>query len=652
MSGGMSSSAPESENPPGSTPHAPPDLRPSPGGRLGAGLDRVSQAVLVVALLAAALVPLIDALGRWARELAEWLPFLSLALRPLVGVHVPGSAAIIQHLTLWLAFVGALVTTRRGQHLTLSTVEFFASDRTRRTARLVSGALAAATTALLCYTATQVVRQDRVSGKTIPGGIPEWASECVMPVVLGLMALLFAWGASPRIWGRVLALAAIPAAFSLGLVPEQAAGWAFPLAVLILAAAALGAPIFVVMGALALLFFFKDGTPIAAVSAEISRLMASPLIPAIPLLTACGYVLAEGAASERLLRFFRALFGWMPGGLAIIVTGVCALFTTFTGGSGVTIIAVGGLLYPMLTKDGYPRGFSLGLVTAAGSLGLLFPPSLPVILYSVVASAGGRVVAADRLYLAGLLPGILMAAIVAVYGVLVGRGRERARQSFAWHELAQATWGAKWELLLPVAIVGLFASGKTSMVETAAAALVFALLTQCVLSRDLPIRRAPAALVKAGSLMGAVLLLLSIAMGLTAYLVEAELAARLLEWVTLHIHSKVLFLLAFNVLLLVVGCLIDIFSAIVVVVPLVAPIGAAFGVDPVHLGIIFLANLELGFLTPPIGMNLFLSSSRFGVPLMRVWRDTLPFLVVLALGVLAITYAPQLSLGVLSLLGR
>jgi tripartite ATP-independent transporter DctM subunit len=245
-----------------------------------------------------------------------------------------------------------------------------------------------------------------------------------------------------------------------------------------------------------------------------------------------------------------------------------------------------------------------------------------------------------------------MVAIVAAYGVLVGRGRERARLSFAWRELGAATWAAKWELLLPVAIVGLFASGQTSMVETAAAALVFALITQCVLSRDLPIRRAPSALVKAGSLMGAVLLLLSIAMGLTAYLVEAELAARLLEWVTLHIHSQALFLLALNGLLLIVGCLIDIFSAIVVVVPLVAPIGAAFGVDPVHMGIIFLANLELGFLTPPIGMNLFLSSSRFGVPLMRIWRDTLPFLIVLAVGVLAITYAPQLSLGVLRLLGR
>lgn len=651
MSAGTSAPAPEAGNVPGADPAAaaPPA---SLAGRLASVVDRAPEAVLVVALAAAALVPLIDALGRWARELAEWLPFLGPAVRPFVGMHVPGSAALIQHLTLWLAFVGALVTTRRGQHLTLSTVEFLGAGRARRMARLVSGALAAAITALLCYTAAQVVWQDRVSGKTIPGGIPEWASECVMPVALGLMALLFAWGSSARAWGRIVALAAIPAVFSLGLVPEQAAAWAFPLAVLVLVAATFGAPIFVVMGALALLFFFKDGTPIAAVSAEISRLMASPLIPAIPLLTACGYVLAEGKASERLLRFFRAIFGWLPGGLAIIVTGVCALFTTFTGGSGVTIIAVGGLLYPMLTEDGYPRRFSLGLVTAAGSLGLLFPPSLPVILYSVVASAGGRVVAADRLYLAGLLPGILMVAIVATYGYLVGRRRERTVQRFAWRELLMATWQAKWELLLPVAIVGLFASGKTSMVETAAAALVFAVLTQCVVSRDLPIRRAPAALVKAGSLMGAVLLLLSIAMGLTAYLVEAELAARLLEWVTQHIHSKILFLLAFNLLLLVVGCLIDIFSAIVVVVPLVAPIGAAFGVDPVHMGIIFLANLELGFLTPPIGMNLFLSSSRFGVPLMRVWRDTLPFLIVLAIGVLAITYLPQLSLGVLALFGR
>jgi tripartite ATP-independent transporter DctM subunit len=291
-------------------------------------------------------------------------------------------------------------------------------------------------------------------------------------------------------------------------------------------------------------------------------------------------------------------------------------------------------------------------VTAAGSLGLLLPPSLPVILYSVVAGSAGTPVAADSLYLAGLVPSLLLMAAVGGLGVFVGGRQHLTRHAFSRREVALATWHAKWEILLPLAVVLLFFTGSTTMVETAAAALALAVITQCIFTRDIPLRRIPGAFIKAGSLMGAILILLSVAKGLTSYLIEAEIAARLLEWVTLHIHSRFLFLLALNGLLIVVGCLIDIYSAIVVVVPLIAPVGAAFGVDPLHLGVIFLANLELGFLTPPVGMNLFLSSSRFGVPLMRVWRATLPFLLILLLCVLAITYLPAISVGVVNWLGH
>ena len=243
------------------------------------------------------------------------------------------------------------------------------------------------------------------------------------------------------------------------------------------------------MGALSLFFFFRDGIPVTAVTAEVYRLIASPTLPAIPLLTACGYVLAESGASMRLLRFFRALLGWMPGGLAVIVTAVCALFTTFTGGSGITVIAVGGLVYPMLREDGYPEGFSLGLVTAAGSLGLLFPPSLPVILYSVVAGTRDHNVPADSLYLAGLLPGLLMVAMVAAYAVRTGHALGIARTAFSGREVLAATWVAKWELGLPLFVITLFASGRASMVETAAAALVYAMVVECFVTRDLhPLR--------------------------------------------------------------------------------------------------------------------------------------------------------------------
>ena len=586
--------------------------------------------------------------------LATVLPLVDVAGRAFGGFHVPGGASLLQQLVLWLAFVGGLVATRERKHLTLSTVALFEQTRFERVARVLAGSVAATVATVLAYASAQLVQVNREQGKILGLGIPEWVSECIMPAALGLMALRFAWQASTRWWERLIPLAVAGTVTALGTwSPERLQSASPVLIVAVLAAAACGAPIFALMGGLALLFFFGDGTPVSAVVAEVYRLISSPQLPALPLLTVCGYVLAASGASERLLRFFRALFGWMPGGLAVIVTGVCALFTTFTGGSGVTIIAVGGLVYPMLRKDGYPEGFSIGLVTAAGSLGLLFPPSLPVILYSVVASNAEMDVPAGNLYLAGVVPGLFMIALVAAYGVWVGRKLTTTRQSFSFAELGRAAWAAKWELGLPVFVIGLFASGQASMIETAAAALLYAVITQCVITRDVhPVRGLPKAVLEGGVLMGAVLLLLAVAMGLTSYLVDAQIAEALLNWVKTRIHSPAVFLLALNGLLLIVGCLVDIFSAIVVVVPLIAPLGTAFGVDPVHLGIIFLTNLELGFLTPPVGMNLFLASSRFDRPLLKVCRDSLPFLFILGLGVLLITYWPDMSLGILKALGQ
>jgi len=474
-----------------------------------------------------------------------------------------------------------------------------------------------------------------------------------MPLALALIALRLTWRAAEGWRGRLAAAAAAAGVYALGLLAGRAAALAWPLALLVLAAALLGAPVFTAMGGVALVLFFKDGVPVSAVPAEIYRLIASPTLPAIPLLTACGYVLAESRASSRLVRFFRALFGWMPGGVAVMVAAVCALFTTFTGGSGVTIIALGGLVYPMLREEGYGEGFSLGLVTAAGSLGLLFPPSLPVILYSVVAGSREMSAPADQLYLAGLLPGLLLVVLVALYGVWAGVKSGAPRQRFAWGELGRSAWAAKWELLLPVVVVALFLSGLTSLVETAAAALLYAILVEWLLTRDLhPRRGLPQALVKSTVLTGAVLILLASALGLTSYLVDAQVPDRLLAWVQTHVESRLVFLLALNVILLVLGSVLEIYSAIIILAPLVVPLGLAFGVDPIHLGVIFLANLELGFLFPPVGLNLFLASSRFGKPLPELYRHVLPFLAILGAGVLLITYFPALSLGLPRLLGR
>ena len=603
---------------------------------LSAIFRRTEQSVLVATLGLATLLPLIDAIGR-----------------PLGGFHIPGSAAYVQQVTLWLAFVGGLAATGQAKHLTLSTAEFFDEGLYRRMSRLLAFSVAAAVVGILAYASSQIVAANRIDAKVLPIGIPEWVSEIVMPVTLGIMALQFAWQASDRWWGRAIGLLAIPAAFALGLVPPEVAGRLWPLTLVIVGAALLGAPVFVAMGGIALVLFFSEGTPVGAVSAEVYRLIASPTLPAIPLLTAAGYVLAESGAATRLVRFFRAVFGWMPGGIAVMVAAVCAVFTTFTGGSGVTIIALGGLVYPILRKDGYSEGFSLGLVTASGSLGLLFPPSLPVILYSVVASTRSQTVAADDLYLAGLLPGMLLVVLTAFYGIVVGRRVGSKRTTFTWREVAASAWGTKWELLLPIFIILLFASGLASMVETAAAALFYAVVVECFITRDIHILKSlPEVLLKAAALMGAVLILLSVAMGLTSYLVDAMIPDMLLTWVKTHIHSQVIFLLALNVILLVLGSVLEIYSAIIILAPLIAPMGEAFGVNPIHLGVIFLANLELGFLFPPVGLNLFLSSSRFNKPLTSLYRHVVPFLIILGAGVLLITYAEWMSLAVLRLLGK
>lgn len=589
------------------------------------------EGLLIAAFLVLALLPMIDLVGR-----------------PLGRFHIPGSASYIQLLTFFLTFLGGLAATASGEHLQLSTAILLGDGKLRRAGDFLANTAAATVSAVLAYAAVRVVLADRMLGARLPFGVPEWLGEVVMPVALGVMAVLYftkSWGS----WrGRLGALAVALGVFALGLAPELGRHAVWPCAVLLVAATLVGSPVFVAMGGLAALFFFRDGTPVSAVTAEIYRLIASPTLPAIPLLTACGYVLAESHAAVRLVRFFRALVGWMPGGVAVLVAAVCAVFTAFTGGSGVTIIALGGLVYPILREDGYPEGFSLGLVTAAGSLGLLFPPSLPVILYSVVSK-----VPADQLFLAGLLPGSILVVIVALYGITVGRRVKASRQAFSAREALAATWDAKWELSIPVAMIALFTSGVASLLETAAFAVIYTIVVACFIHRDLTIGHGlPRALLRGSAMIGAVLILLSCALGMTGYLIEAQIPDRLLASVQAHIHSPLLFLLVLNVVLLVLGSVLEVFSAIIILTPLIVPLGVAYGINPIHLGVIFLANLELGFLFPPVGLNLFLSSSRFGKPMTQLYRHVLPFLAILGGGVLLITYVPELSLVLGKLLAR
>ncbi len=576
------------------------------------------------------------------------LPLVEIAVRRLFGVGVPGSGPFVQHLTLWVGFLGAAIAAREGKLLALATGAAV-PRQARRAAAVFSAAVAACMATILAYGAVQLVIAERETGTIIAAGVPAWVGQLALPVGFALIAVRLAWRADRSWWGRAIAAAGILAGVALVRFPailEHRPAW--PGLVAVMAAAFVGGPIFAILGGAAVLLFMSDGVTPATVLIETYSLSVSPTLPAIPLFTLAGFLLAEGHASARLLRVFRAWFGWIPGGTAVVCAVLCTFFTAFTGGSGVTILAVGGVLFPALLKEGYRDQFSLGLLTVSGSLGLLLPPSLPLILYAVVAQ-----IPIEDLFIGGLLPGILLTSMIAAWGVREGMSSGAVRQRFQPGEAGAALWAAKWELAMPAVVIVSMFSGIATAVEAAALTACYALFIQTVVHRDLKtMRDLLRVFVECAVVIGGVLVILGVAVGLTNYLVGIQLPATLVEWVRAHIESRLAFLLVLNVFLLIVGWFMEIFAAIVVVVPLIVPLGAAFGINPIHLGIIFVSNLELGFLTPLVGLNIFLASYRFKRPVLEVCRATLPFMAILGLGVLVITYVPWLTTGLLALLGR
>jgi len=575
------------------------------------------------------------------------LPLIEVAGRQTFNVGVAGSILIVQHLTLVAAFLGAALAARSGRLLALATVDFMPAG-VRSRARLFTGAIGAGITAWLIVASLDVLRAFREAGDILAMEIPVWAVTAVMPLGLAAVAVRLIRDASDRWPGRLLACAGLLLPALLQLAPQlQGRGLLLPGLLLIGLATLLGLPLFAAIGGSALLLFWEGAVPVAAVPIETVRLTSFPVLPAVPLFTLSGFILAAGGASERLVRVFTTLVGWLPGGTAIVTTLVFAFFTSFTGASGVTILSLGGLLLPVLLKSGYPEPFSLGLITVSGSIGLLLPPSLPVILYGVRATQP-----IDKLFLGGMVPGMLLVLLVAAWGVrqdLLTGGR---RKPFVPGAAARAVWEAKWELLMPIVVLIGLLGGFATNVEAAALTVLYALVVECFVYRDLSFRRGlPRVFVDAATLIGGFLIILGMALGLTNYLIDAEIPMRLLAWVKVHVASRFIFLLVLNVFLLLVGALMDIYSAIFVVVPLIAPLATAYGVDPIHLGIIFLANLELGYLTPPMGENLFLASYRFGHPVMKLFAHTIPFYVILLVGVLLITYVPGMTLGLVRLWG-
>lgn len=420
----------------------------------------------------------------------------------------------------------------------------------------------------------------------------------------------------------------------------------------------LGAPLFSIIGSIALLLFHQADIDTSAVIVELYRLASAPTLIAIPLFTFAGYILAESKTPRRLVALSQAFFGWIRGGLAVVALVSCAIFTAFTGASGVTIIALGGLLFPILLQEKYSEKFSLGLLTTSGSLGLLFPPSLPLILYAMVASnsrtAGGTVpdVSIDKLFAAGLLPGILLIVILAVYSIRQGARGDVPKIPFSWGNVRSAVRDAIWEIPLPFLVIGGIYGGLFTATEAAAVTAFYVLVVEVFIYRDLKLfSDIPRIMQESMVLVGAILVILGCAMGLTNYLIDEEVPMKLFALIQQFISSRAAFLILLNIFLLVVGMMMDIFSAIIVVVPLIIPIATAYEVDPIHLGIIFLTNLEIGYLTPPVGLNLFISSFRFEKPISTVVRATLPFIGILLVALLIITYVPELSLWMIDLLG-
>lgn len=615
---------------------------------------RGENALVAIVLLAIASVPLIEGL-----------------LRALFDASLSGASTIVAHLTLIVGMLGGAVAARENRMLALSTVDTFLKGNLRAFLHAFTFGFAAAVAAFLCVAGVQWIQTEIPTGAELVYGIPTWVVQSVLPLGFGLVAARLLWAAGTTWKARVTALAVVVASFALArFEPVDPEKLVTPGLIGLFAATLFGAPVFVTLGGAALILLWGSGDGIGSIPIDHYRLVTNPTLPTIPLFTLAGYLLAEGGASQRLMRVFQTLFGRLRGGPAIVTALLCAFFTSFTGASGVTILALGGLLMPVLVSAHYKERDALGLITGAGSLGLLLPPCLPLILYAIIAK-----VEMQQMFLAGVMPSLLLIGLTAAWGIWVGpkvEGPSRLRPALreAWTtaregrfkrkawlaamrvvslrlelpEAVKALWAAKWELALPFVALGALFSGKATPVEAAAWTALYAAFIEVVVYRDLhPTKKLPGVLVESSLVIGGVLMILGVALGFTNYLVLADFPALALEYVKEHVDSPWTFLLLLNLFLLVVGCLMDIFSAIIVIVPLVVPMGAAYGIDPLHLGIVFLANLELGFLTPPVGMNLFLASYRLKKPMPEVYRAVVPMILVLLFGVLVITYWPALT---------
>jgi len=596
------------------------------GSALGRGLARFEDLLLALALGGILVVPITE-----------------MVMRTFFGEGLIGSNAITQHFTLLVSMLGGAVAAREARLLTLSQGFAELPAPWGWWCELVRVGVAAGVSGLLAWASWKLMLFEKEGGAVIAYGVPVWAAQGVLVIGYSLVAWRLVRHIGEQWWLKLAGaiLAALIAVYVLRVSPEPET-WTPAIVMLVVVAVSvvLGAPVFTLLGGAAVFLFWGSWNPLESVALSHYSLSTNPTIPALPLFTLAGYFLAEGGTSQRMVRLLRALTGELRAGPAFVTVAACAFFTSLTGASGVTILALGGLIVPFLTQARYDEKTAIGLLTGSGSIGMLFAPCLPLILYAIVAQ-----VEIKAMFLGGIGPGLLLAAVSVWWGA---RLRPMAEgESLSWSfdrsEAWRAFWDAKWELLIPVVSLGSIFSGLATPVEAAALTALYALLIETLIYRDLKWGKLLGVMRECGLLIGGVLLILGVAQGLTNYLVDAQVPSLLVDFVTEHVESKWIFLACLIVILLLLGCMMDVFSAIIIVVPLLVPLGAAYGIDPVHLGVLFLANLGLGFLTPPVGMNLFISSYRFNKPMGEVLKASLPYFGLQFVAVVIITYWAPLS---------
>jgi tripartite ATP-independent transporter DctM subunit len=552
-----------------------------------------------------------------------------------------------------------MITAKNEDHLSIALVQNFSGEKMKTLLKAVTNCLAAFVIVVVAWSSISFI-QIGLIGRRI-GFVPDRVFALVLPVGYGVIALRFALTAPLKGKARALPFLALLLGTFCALPVIAKAVWGFnlpdffaslsdnlsfvayymriPGTVLLIAAALAGAPLFVVMGGLSLLLIQGSWGEIDVVANQVYIALTQDSIIPIPLFTLAGFFLSESKAGDRLVQTFRGLFSWFPGGMIVATVFICAFFTSFTGASGVTILALGGILYSVLSEHArYPEDFTVGLLTSSGSIGLLFPPSLPIILVGATSMTNIM-----HLFLGGIIPGIILVATLIVFGIVASIKTRIPLEPFRAREALRGLRKSALEILLPFLLIAGFFSGILSLVEIAAVSVIYLFVVEVCVHRDIKLSNLIVLLRKAVPIMGGVLSIIALSMALSYYIVDTQAPDRLALWMQAAVQSKFVFLLLLNLALLVVGCLMDIFSAILIVLPLVVPLGQAYSVDPVHLGIIFITNLEVGFLTPPVGLNLFLAAYRFKKPFTSICRYVFPFLLIQLAVVVLVTYVPWFS---------